>query len=355
MDEPQGGLAVREHLTPEVMEQVVIGGDLVALDAGQRLAYYQAVCQSLHLNPLTKPFEYLLLNGKLRLYALRDCTDQLRRLHQISIRLTRPAVVEGLSLVVAQATTPDGRSDESTGVVATAGLKGEALANALMKAETKAKRRVTLSIAGLGWLDETEVDGLGLGPREGAASTGIHPSGDQIASLVEMARACGVDRRRFGQHLRRLMDLAEEVKITPKLLRETMTMAQYEAAWGHYQALLKQSVEAELDDVPLGDEAEGSDPPAKAVAGTQARGGRPLTCVIPLPDGSMFDVAGQVAPLPWVGEASLVSAAWLRVLQSRADVLRTVAVWRQLKAKYPRMTARQFADCWLVLGQQTAS
>src|SRR5690606_24912460 len=32
------------------------------------------------------------------------------------------------------------------------------LANAYMKAETKAKRRVTLSICGLGWLDETETE-----------------------------------------------------------------------------------------------------------------------------------------------------------------------------------------------------
>jgi hypothetical protein len=46
------------------------------------------VCQSLGLNPLIKPFEYLWLNGKLRLYTLRDCADQLRRLHGISISIT---------------------------------------------------------------------------------------------------------------------------------------------------------------------------------------------------------------------------------------------------------------------------
>jgi hypothetical protein len=57
---------------PEVLEQVVVSGDLSGLTAPQRLAYYQAVCRSLGLNPLTKPFEYLTLNGKLRLYALRD-------------------------------------------------------------------------------------------------------------------------------------------------------------------------------------------------------------------------------------------------------------------------------------------
>ena len=68
------------QVAPEVPERVAVSGDLSGLSAAQRLAYYQAVCQSLGLNPLTKPFEYLTLNGTLRLYALRDCADQLRRL-----------------------------------------------------------------------------------------------------------------------------------------------------------------------------------------------------------------------------------------------------------------------------------
>jgi hypothetical protein len=38
------------------------------------------------------------------------------------------------------------------------GLKGDNYANALMKCVTKAKRRVTLSIVGLGMLDESELD-----------------------------------------------------------------------------------------------------------------------------------------------------------------------------------------------------
>ena len=40
------------------------------------------------------------------------------------------------------------------------GLRGEALSNAMMKATTKAKRRVTLSLCGLGMLDETEVESI---------------------------------------------------------------------------------------------------------------------------------------------------------------------------------------------------
>jgi len=53
---------------------------------------------------------------------------------------------------------PDGRTDTDDGAVAVAGLQGEAHANALMKTVTKAKRRVTLSILGLGMLDESEAE-----------------------------------------------------------------------------------------------------------------------------------------------------------------------------------------------------
>src|ERR671922_2733177 len=133
-------------LPPEVVETVVIGGDVAVLDAGQRAEYYGAVCRSLGLNPLTKPFEYLILNGKLRLYALRDCADQLRRLHGIGISIANREQMSDLYVVTARAKDRQGREDESTGAVTVGNLKGDALANALMKAETKAKRRVTLSI-----------------------------------------------------------------------------------------------------------------------------------------------------------------------------------------------------------------
>jgi hypothetical protein len=125
--------------------------------------YYRQVCESLGLNPLTRPFEYIVLNGRLTLYARRDATDQLRRLHQVSIEIISREKIEDIYVVTARARMPDGRTDEATGAVSIAGLRGDALANALMKAETKAKRRVTLSIVGLGWLDETEIETIAPG------------------------------------------------------------------------------------------------------------------------------------------------------------------------------------------------
>src|SRR4249920_133971 len=139
------------------VERVLLDGDLGQLSAAQRVTYYGKVCDTLGLNPLTRPFEYLVLNNKLTLYARREATEQLRHLHHVSLTIAAREVVEETYIVTARAVLPDGRTDESIGAKSIANLKGEARANAMMTAETKAKRRVTLSICGLGLLDETEV------------------------------------------------------------------------------------------------------------------------------------------------------------------------------------------------------
>src|SRR5207342_2343561 len=139
------------------VERVLLDGDLGKLSPAQRVTYYGKVCDTLGLNPLTRPFEYLVLNNKLTLYARREATEQLRHLHHVSLTIAAREVVEDTYIVTARAVLPDGRTDESIGAKSIGNLKGEARANAMMTAETKAKRRVTLSICGLGLLDETEV------------------------------------------------------------------------------------------------------------------------------------------------------------------------------------------------------
>lgn len=142
------------------IEAALIQGDLSKLTPEQRVSYYKSVCESVGLNPLTKPFEYITLNNKLTLYAKRDATDQLRTLKGVSITIPSREVLGEVYVVTARAKDKDGREDESTGAVCITGLKGESLANAYMKAETKAKRRVTLSVCGLGLLDESEVESI---------------------------------------------------------------------------------------------------------------------------------------------------------------------------------------------------
>jgi hypothetical protein len=149
---------VKSQAAGEIVERVVVLGDLSRLTPEERTHYYKAVCESVGLNPLTRPFEYITLNNKLTLYARKDATDQLRKIHGVSVTIASRERVEDAYIVTARATDKAGRADESIGAVSIANLKGENLCNAIMKAETKAKRRVTLSICGLGMLDENEIE-----------------------------------------------------------------------------------------------------------------------------------------------------------------------------------------------------
>lgn len=147
-------------MTAKDVESLLMVGNLSTLSPEGRIAYYRRRCEDMGLDPLARPFDYLVLNGKTVLYANKGCFEQLRASRKISIVIASQQKLDDLYVVVARAVMPDGRSDEDTGAVDMAGLKGEKAANAILKAITKAKRRVTLSICGLGMLDETEVDSI---------------------------------------------------------------------------------------------------------------------------------------------------------------------------------------------------
>jgi len=176
-----GVMELQTRDTAAIIEQVVIQGDLSKLSPADRNQYYLAFCRAAGVNPTTRPFEYLVLNDKMVLYARKDCTDQLRAIHSVSVTITARERMDDVYVVTARASMPGGRTDESIGAVNIAKEEGEwqtaqsgkrffrgtgkyipmhgdDLANAFMKAETKAKRRATLSLVGLGILDETEIE-----------------------------------------------------------------------------------------------------------------------------------------------------------------------------------------------------
>ena len=155
------------------IEKCLLEGDLSKLTEDQRSNYYQMVCETTGLNPLTQPFQYIVLNGKLKMYALKGATDQLRRIYDISCEVKNTEKIEDLLVITVKATNnKTGRVDEDMGFAKISGLKGDMLGNAMLKATTKAKRRVTLSMCGLGMLDEDEVasipddTGSGKGKKE---------------------------------------------------------------------------------------------------------------------------------------------------------------------------------------------
>lgn len=139
------------------IETVLVSGDLSRLSPEERVQYYRAVCQSVGLNPLTRPFDYITLNGKLTLYARKDATDQLRKIHCVSIEDVSISELNDNYTVIVKGRDASGRTDVEIGVVSKRDMQGNT-ANAQMKAVTKAKRRLTLSLCGLGMLDETEIE-----------------------------------------------------------------------------------------------------------------------------------------------------------------------------------------------------
>ena len=218
-----GTLATRE--ADAIVDQVLVDGDLSRLTPEQRTRHYMRVCSSMRLNPLTKPFSYIKLQGKLTLYALRDCTDQLRKLHEVSIEILENSIANGLLTVHVRAKMPNGRQDEDIGVVPfPANLQGEAAANQKMKGVTKSKRRVTLSICGMGMLDETEVASI-----PDAEYVEVNDDGEIVATrpvrrqqtMPPPVEPGPPSRPASAAQLKRLRTLMEKAKVTEQMIQGT--------------------------------------------------------------------------------------------------------------------------------------
>ena len=146
---------------PDKMLALLSTGDMKSLSPDERLAYFKARCEHAGLDPLSAPFEWMTLQGKLTLYAKKTATDQLSSLHKLKVTIVSDKVIaDAVYVVRARAEAPDGRVKEEDGAVPIKGLDPQALANAVMKASTKAARRAVLAITGLSMLDETEVEAI---------------------------------------------------------------------------------------------------------------------------------------------------------------------------------------------------
>lgn len=191
------------------LEKAVLEGDLSKLSEAERLIYYTKTCDSLGLNPLTKPFQYIKLNGSLKLYASKDCTEQLRKLNQISIPAEKIKFWDNDGYIFCQvsAYTKDGRSDTDIGSVK---LQGTTLDNAYKKALTQAKRRATLSICGLGMLDESDIQSIPASQIEIIDMPPV-PEAENIdikAPVVSTISYCN------GEQSKELSAIAKQYKLT---------------------------------------------------------------------------------------------------------------------------------------------
>lgn len=146
------------EISPEIINSLILTGDLSGLKPAQQTQYYTAVCKSLDINPLTQPFAIITYQGKKVLYATKGCTQQLAGARSINTEVTNRETKDSVYIVSVRATDKNGRFTDEDGIVSVSGLKGIELANAMMKACTKAKRRAVLALCGLGIPDELDIE-----------------------------------------------------------------------------------------------------------------------------------------------------------------------------------------------------
>jgi hypothetical protein len=172
-----------------LLEKVILGNDLSGLSSIEKVQYVKNICDSVGINPITRPIQLLKFQGKEIPYFSKDATEQLRKVNKISLSITESKVIDDMYIVIVEATDPGGRKDSSSAAITIGSLKGEAKANAMMKCETKAKRRVTLSICGLGFIDESEAESI-----QGAKKISLH---NETANTVEIIEINEVDNKRL--------------------------------------------------------------------------------------------------------------------------------------------------------------
>lgn len=206
-------IAVRDEQTgitradPEqaagALAHILATGDLSQLSDEQRVAYYLEQCRSLGLNPISRPFDWIWFKEpggaeKLALYPNQSAAAQLRRNHQISVRITRREIVGELFVCEAEGVTPNGRMGQASKYVPLTNkygkLTGSNLANAFAKAETGALRRLALSMVGLSSPpDVDELKGARQVIVDGTGRIIEHPSEEQRALAEDpgLARVLG--------------------------------------------------------------------------------------------------------------------------------------------------------------------
>lgn len=136
--------------------------DLERLSEEERQQYYLAACEYLHIPPELNVLAFHWMDQgdgarKLVLYAKKGATDIIRENLGISVIDLKKDNGQGEVTWIAKGQNKAGRIEMSSGSKSTEGLRGRELESAVMWAQTKALRRMTLQFVGGGILDETEI------------------------------------------------------------------------------------------------------------------------------------------------------------------------------------------------------
>ena len=170
-----------------VAESLALRGDISGLSPENRIRYYLKTCKDLGLNASAQPFAFLRLNGKEVMYPTRGATDQLARIHGVNREIIDgPKVLDlaGAKVLFAVCRATLGHRVETATAAVPLPAGAENVCNAVMKTETKARRRATLAILGLALLDESELDTIPESKRVDLGTPSVADM-ERVAALSE--------------------------------------------------------------------------------------------------------------------------------------------------------------------------
>jgi hypothetical protein len=262
---------------PAVIEQL-IRGDVSSVPREALLRYVFTFCERVGISPLAVPFSLMKTQRGMQLVANRNFYDAVASKYSVSRECTGEGFFEGTKLYYTRyrATTPDGRVTEDMALVDTAGLSGNDLANAIMKAHTKGRNRVTRAHLGFPFPDETEAETV---PGASVVSISEVPSGSdgeppapepepakasekQIKRIHALAKRLGMNEEAYRRLLSERFGVRSSKSLTPEQAEElAREMVQL---YREREQAQEEAQEAEAETLELGAEqsAEPSPNPA---------------------------------------------------------------------------------------------
>ncbi len=146
----------------EVMKKINDAiGDFSVLSNEERNIFVEHICETYGLDKSSVPVRFVTDNKSKKVipYLARTATDQLRMNLNISVvEQNVQFSPNGIACIVTVKVQDDkGRTDMDVGSVFLGNATGDDYAKQIMACVTKAKRRATISLSGIGILDEAEI------------------------------------------------------------------------------------------------------------------------------------------------------------------------------------------------------
>lgn len=191
-------------MTQPDMLAILARGNIASLSEEDRTKYILALCDALALDPRFKPIDLISgQGGTVTPYLNRGATDSLARregIQRTTVVAPKEVEINGVKCVLCVARATDVKTGRYEERVATAVNKDPG--NSFMKVETKAIRRATIALLGIGLLDESELDGI-----RGADA------------LADMARAQALEEHVQATTERIAKELPQLARDTPEELK----------------------------------------------------------------------------------------------------------------------------------------